>query len=179
MKTRKAAEVSQKFFLGDAAARLLTPELTAAEFLNQLIQQQQYVDAVRFLAYALPRKDAIRWASLCARASAGANPSEKISAALDVVEKWLANQTDENRRAAWKAAQDADFKTPAGNAALAVYFNDGSLAPPDMPVLPPEDSLTPNSVAAAVFLSAVSDEPAKAPEKYPILLAEGLKLVSG
>ncbi len=97
---------------------------------------------------------------------------------LQAVEKWLAEPTDENRRSAMKAANEAEFSTPAGSAALAVFFSGGSIAPPDMPAVPPESSITPNSVAGTVMLAAVLKEPEKAQEKYQLFLAEGLKIAS-
>src|SRR6266404_5996225 len=144
--TKKAAEVCQNFCLGETAEKLLTPELTAEGYLQLLMQQEQCLDAVRVLAYGLPATDAIRWACSCARQHAGANPPEKISTALQAVEKWLAESTDENRRSAMKAANEAEFSTPAGSAALAVFLSGGSIAPPDMPAVPPEPSIMPNSV---------------------------------
>jgi hypothetical protein len=77
-----------------------------------------------------------------------------------------------------KAANEAEFSTPAGSAALAVFFSGGSIAPPDMPAVPPEPSITPNSVAGSVMLAAVLKEPEKAQEKYQLFLAEGLKIAS-
>jgi hypothetical protein len=174
-KVRTAAEVAQRFYPGEAAKKLLTPDLTPVQYVEMLIQQQQYIEAIRFLAFALPSNEAIKWASACARQYSGSNPPEKVSSALTAVDKWLAEPTDENRRAAMKAAQQAEFSTPAGSVALAVFFSGGSLAPPDMPVITPEDSLTPNSVAGAVMLAAVLKEPEKAQEKYQAFLAEGLK----
>ena len=172
---KTAAEICQHFHLGEVAKKLLQDGMTPQQFLNSLIQQQQYVDAVRFLAHALPKSEAIKWAWLCARQHHGANPPEKISAALEAVDKWIAEPSEENRRAAMTAAERAEFSTPAGSAALAVFFSGGSMAPPDAPVVPPEKNLTPNSVAGAVLLAAVLKEPEKAAEKYRAFLAEGVK----
>ena len=176
--TRKATDVCQHFFLGDVARKLLTPDINAEAYVQLLIQQQQYLDAIRVLAFGLPPVDAIRWACGCARQDAGANPPDKVSAALQSVEKWLADPSDENRRSAMTSAREADFSTPAGSAALAVFFSGGSISPPDMPAVEPDPSMTPNSIAGSVLLAAAQKEPEKAPEKYPVFLAEGLKLAA-
>src|SRR5215831_10338486 len=123
MEEKKAIEVCSHFVLGDTARKLLTPELTAGKYLQLLIQNKQYIDAVRLLAYALPTKEAIMWANSCARQFCEANPAEKLSAAVDAVDRWLAEPNDENRRAALKAAEGAEFGTPAGSSALAVFFS--------------------------------------------------------
>ena len=41
----------------------------------------EYTDAVRFLAHALPKREAVWWACLCVRKAAGANPPPPAQAA--------------------------------------------------------------------------------------------------
>jgi len=178
MEEKKAIEVCRQFYLGDAAKKLLTPELSAEKYLALLIQNKQYVDAVRVLAYALPTRQAIVWANSCARQFSDANPSEKFSAALDAVDKWIAEPNEENRRAAMKAAERAEFGTPAGIAALAVFFSGGSLAPPDAPAIAPQEYLAPNAVVGSVLIAALLKEPEKAEETCQAFLAEGQKIAA-
>jgi len=178
MKENKASDVCSHFALGDTARRLLTPELTADKYLALLIQHKQYIDAVRVLAYALPIKDAITWGNSCARQSAEPNPAEKLAAALDAVDRWIAEPSDDNRRAALKAAEQADFSTPAGSSALAVFLSGGSLAPPDAPVVPPEKYQAANAVVGVVLLSAIAKEPEKAEATYQAFLGQGQKIAA-
>jgi len=178
MREKKASEVCSHFALGDTARRLLTPELTADKYLDLLIQNKQYIDAVRVLAYALPLKDAITWGNSCARQSAEPNPATNLSAALDAVDKWLADASEDNRRAALKAAEQAEFSTPAGSSALAVFLSGGSLAPTDAPVVPPEKYQAPNAVVGAVLLAAIAKEPEKAEAKYQAFLHQGQKIAA-
>jgi hypothetical protein len=178
MKEKKATEICSHFALGDPARRLLTSEITADKYLELLIQNKQYLDAVRVLAYALPIKEAITWANSCARQSSGPNPAEKFSAAIDAVDKWLAESSDDNRRAAMKAAEEAEFSTPAGSSALAVFLSGGSLAPPNAPDVLPEKYQGSNAVVGAVLLSAMANEPEKAETKYQAFLEQGQKLAA-
>src|SRR5437867_5930132 len=175
MNQKPAVEVCRQFFLGDVAKKLLTDRLTAEQFLQLLIENKQYIDAVRVLAYALSTRQAIVWASFCARHYSEANPSEESLTALEAVDKWLAEPDDDKRRETMNAAKLARFDTPAGSAALAVFFSGGSLAPADAPVVPPSESLTPNSVVGTVLLATLLKEPEKAEEKYQFFLAQGLK----
>ena len=177
MKDKKASDVCSHFALGDAARKLLTPELTAEKYLELLIQNKQYIDAVRVLAYALPVKDAITWGNSCARQSSP-NPAEKLSAALDAVDKWVAEPSDDNRRAALKAAEQAEFSTAAGSSALAVFLSGGSLAPPDAPAVPPQEYQASNVVAGTVLLAAIATEPEKAETKYQTFLEQGQKIAA-
>lgn len=171
MENKKATEVCAQFHLGDAAKKLLTPEVSAEQYVKLLVQNKQYVDAIRVLAYALSKQEAIAWANVCARQFSEAHPPDKSAVALEAVHRWLADPSDENRRAAKKAADAAEFNTPAGSAALAVFFSGGSIAPSDMPVTEPHQTMMPNSVFNAVMLAALSKEPEKAEEKYKAFLA--------
>src|SRR5437899_8668487 len=111
---KTAAEVCKHFPLGEDAKKLLRDGLTPAQFLDILIEKQQFPDAVRFLAHALPKREAVWWACLCSRAAGGSNPPPQIGAALQTAEKWVVDPSEENRRAAMPAAEAAEFKTPAG-----------------------------------------------------------------
>lgn len=178
MEARKATEICRQFYLSETANKLLTPELTADQFLRVLIEKKQYVDAVRVLSYALPKEKAIAWASLCARQFSAANPSDVSRAALEAVDKWMSEQSEENRRAAMKVAERAEFGTPAGSAALAVFFSGGSIAPPEAPFTAPEPNMLPSSVFNAVMVAVLSKEPDKAEEKYNLFLAKGQELAA-
>lgn len=178
MNQKSAVEVCRQFSLGDVAKKLLNDQLTAEQYVQVLIQNKQYVDAVRVLAYALPTRQAIVWARLCAGYYSDANPSNASLKALDAVDQWLSESDDDKRRATMDAAKGAGFDTPAGSAALAVFFSGGSLGPPDVPIIPPQDYLTPNSVCGTVLLATLLHESEKSEEKYRVFLAEGLKIAA-
>jgi hypothetical protein len=176
---RTAAEVCKHFALGEEAARLLRDGLTPRQFLDQLLERQLFPDAARFLAHALPKREAVWWACLCSRAAAGANPPAKPAAAQRAAEKWVADPSEENRRAAQAAADEATLGAPAGCAAMAAFWSGGSMAPPGVPAVPPGEHLTAHGVSGAVMLAAVLADPATAPEKYRRFFAQGLEVASG
>src|SRR6185436_10032367 len=103
-KSRTAAicEVAE---LGDEAMALVRPEQKPPELVDVLVEKKLYPDAVRFLAHALPKREAVWWGWMCARRSSGESPPPKIKAALEATEKWIAQPSEENRRAAHAAAQ--------------------------------------------------------------------------
>ncbi len=57
----RAAAICQDIDLDEAARGLLAPELAPAAFLRLLVDGALYADAVRFLARALPKREATRW----------------------------------------------------------------------------------------------------------------------
>lgn len=176
---KTAAEICQRFSLGEAAQRLLRDDLTPRQFLDLLIQQQHYIDAVRLLAYGLPKQEAVWWACLCARSVAGPNLPPKVAAALQAAEQWAGDPSEGHRRAALPAAEAAELATPAGSAAAAAFWSGGSLGPPNVPVIPPGEYLTAHGVAGAVMLAAVQSEPAKAAEKYRRFVELGIDVANG
>jgi hypothetical protein len=160
--------------LGEEALALVRPELLPPDYVALLVEKELFPDAIRFLAHALPKREAVWWAWVCARKAAGEKPPAKIAAALDATEKWIATPNEENRRAAMAAAEKAEFGTPAGCAGLGAFFSGGSLGPPEAPPVPPGDFLTAKAVAGAVIFAAVGTEPEKASEKFSSFIAQGM-----
>lgn len=84
--------------LGGIARNLLAADLSPGRFLDRLVRERLYTDAVRFVAYALPARHAVWWAALCLAEldDLGAlTPEEK--AALKATIDWVV-RPDENRR---------------------------------------------------------------------------------
>src|SRR5579863_5465832 len=131
------------------AAALLRADAQPLEYLNLLVANQLYADAVRFLAHALPKRECVWWAWVCARRSAGEKPPPKIKSSLDATEKWIAQPNEENRRIAKAAADAAGIASAAGCAGLAAFFSGGSLGPPEAPPVQPGDYLTAKAVSGA------------------------------
>src|ERR1039457_3419381 len=174
----KTVAISTVAELGEEAMALLRPDLHPLDFVALLMEKALYPDAVRFVAHALPRREAVWWGWLCARRAAGENPPPKIKGALDATERWIAQPSEDNRRLAMAAAQQAELGTAAGCAGLAAFFSGGSLAPPEAPVVPPGEFLTAKAVSGAVIFAAVAKEPERAPEKFKIFVAQGVEVIN-
>jgi hypothetical protein len=174
----RAAAISAAAELSPEGLELLRADTPPPDFIALLVAKKFYPDAVRFLAHALPRREAVWWGWVCARRAAGDAPPPKIKAALDATEKWIAQPSEENRRAAHAAGQQAGFGTAAGCAGLAAFFSGGSLAPPDAPPVPPGEFLTAKAVSGAVIFAAISTQPEKAPEKFQSFIAQGVDVTN-
>lgn len=158
------------------ARDLLQPGMPPQRYVDLLAERGQFAEAVRFLAHALPKREGVWWAWVCARRSSGSNPPPLIQASLSATEKWIAQPNEENRRAAMKAAEEAQFSTAAGCAGLGAFFSGGSLAPPEAPVTPAGEFLTAKAVAGAIIIAAVAATPEKAPETYRAFIAQGMEV---
>src|ERR1017187_581622 len=174
----RTVEISTVAELGEEAMALLRPDLHPLDFVALLMEKAHYPDAVRFIAHALPKREAVWWGWVCARRAAGEKPPPKIKASLDATEKWIAQPTEDNRRSAMAAAQKAELGSAAGCAGLAAFFSGGSLAPPDAPVVPPGEFLSAKAVSGAVIFAAVAPEPEKAPEKFRSFVAQGVEVTN-
>jgi hypothetical protein len=175
---RTVAELAQVAELEEEARTLLTPTTVPRGFLQVMVERELYADAVRFLAHALPRREAVWWAWVCARRSAGETPAAEIQAALDATERWIREPSDQHRRVAMQRAEAADFGTPAGCAALAAFLSGDNLAPPDVEqAVPPGEFMAAKAIAGAIML-AVAQEPEKASEKFQAFIRQGLDVVN-
>ncbi len=174
-----AANVCEDIELDKPAVQLLTADITPADYLELLIKSNGYVDAAKFLARALPAREATWWACLCARTCVSNDAPEALRKSLELADKWVFKPTEENRRPTLDAAQKTDFKSPASWAAMAAFWSGGSLAPPELPAVPPAANLTGKAVAGAVMLAAVVPDPAQAPEKYQHFFALGVDIACG
>jgi hypothetical protein len=173
-----AAEVWERAGLGDAARGLRHEGLTPRQYLDRLVQGHLHADAIRFLAYTLPKREAVWWACLCVDRILGPGPPP-LAAALAVARAWVIEPSDDNRRAALPAAEAAEVGTPAGCAAAAAYFSGGSLARPELPAVAPGEHITAHLVASALMLAAVIRQPEKSVEKLASFLQLGREVASG
>ena len=162
--------------LTDKAMALMKPEYHPREFVRLLADNKLFPDAVRFLAHGMPKREAVWWAWVCARRATGPEPEPETKASLAATEAWIAQPSEENRRAAHEAAKAAGLGTSTGCAGLAAFFSGGSLAPAHVAPIPPGEYLTAKAVTGAVIFAAIADEPAKAPEKFDNYLTQGLEV---
>ncbi|MBL6456926.1 hypothetical protein JMJ55_16435 [Belnapia sp. T6] len=128
-------------------------------------------EALRLLAHALPKREAVWWACMCARAVPDPAAKPEDQAALDAAESWVRRPEEPARRAAMAAAEKAGFRSTEAWAAVGAFWSGGSMAPEGQPVVPPAEHLTGVAVAGAVVLATVRVAPEQAPQRYPRFIA--------
>ncbi len=170
-----AKEVCGRFQLEPEAQKLLKEGQTPRQFFELLMEKGLYLDAIRFLAYALPSREVVGWACLCVRHASGQGAS-KITGAQLAAERWVADPSEENRRAALAAAEAEGYKTPGACLGTAAFFSGGSVSQPGLQPVPPPPHATPSISASAIMLAAVASEPEKAEDKYKVFLQKGITL---
>jgi hypothetical protein len=174
-----AGDICAQFQLSEEAQPTFAAAMPPADFLERLIAARHWNDAVRFLAHALPKREAVWWACICARATLTADAPPAVAAALQAAEDWVFKPVEENRRAAMVRAEASQFKSPASWAAVAAFWSGGSMAPPEAPPVMPPENLTATAVAGAVILATVQTEPQHAERKYRAFLESGIDIAKG
>ena len=171
----KATEVTRYVTLGEEAKKTLTPEMSANEFIEALVAKQLHPDAVQFIAHYLPKRQAVWWALGCVKQGIPEMPPEQ-DAAVKSTERWIAEPTEENRQAAFKAAEEADTSTPAGITALAAYYSDALPPTADPKMNAKSYFITAKLVTAAVMLAATAD-PEQLKLRFNGFVTKGVEVV--
>lgn len=174
-----AGQIAASCVLDEEARALLNNGLTASAYLSKLRAQELFVDAVRFLAAGLPKREAVWWACLCARTCLGEAPAPQLLKAIETAEAWVYKPTEENRRATEKPAEKASFEEPAAWAAMAAFWSGGSLAPEGQPEVPPAHDLTGKAASGAIMLAASSGDASKINDRYQDFLTKGFDIANG
>src|SRR5713226_9386087 len=75
---------------GEQAKNLLRNGITGQEYVDRLLEQKLFPDAVRFIACLLPKRQAVFWACQCAKRFITRSPvSGKAVESLQAAEKWI------------------------------------------------------------------------------------------
>jgi hypothetical protein len=172
----KTADVAAVAELSDEATGLVRPEIAPQDYVALLMSKKLYADAVRFVAHALPKREAVWWGWISAKRAAGSDPPPKIKASLEATEKWIAQPDDESGRVAMAAAKEAQTTTAAGCAGMAAFFSGSSLGPAHVPPIPPGEFLTAKAVTGAVIYAAVGKDPVNAPDRFQSFVTQGVEV---
>ena len=166
--------------LPPAAADALAGAQTAAEGMDRLEAAGFRNEAVRLSAHALPKREAVWWACMCANAVPDPALPPADAAARVAAEAWVRKPTDEGlRRAAWDAAQATDFRHPEAWAAMGAFWSGGSMAPEGQPVVPPADNLTGVAVSGAVVMASVRGRGERSEARMGRFLAAARDIAAG
>ena len=167
-----AAAVLNRFKLDDD---LSTPD----EFGRRLQSDPESLDdAIKFFAYALPKRLAVWWAAQCVR-TAQPSPPPEDAAILQATEKWVAAPNESHRRKAMSLAEGQECQTAAAWTGVSAFWSHGSMAPPNVPAVPPKDEFTGKAVYGAVALAAVIGAPEEAPKRKAEFVDLAIAVASG
>lgn len=175
-----AQELLEHFEISEENAEAeLVPDTTPRISIERLAAKGFYLDAVKLLAHALPKREAVWWACLAARAIQTPETDEDNQLALLAAEAWAKKPTEAHRLRARQLGEKTKYRTPASWAATAAAWSAGSMVDDGEPVVTPPEYLYAHAVAGAVCLAAVAkdeDDPANA---YQTFMAQGVNIACG
>lgn len=176
---RTAGEILSLFELSDEARPLANGNLTPAEFIQLLVKNDCYNDAVKFLAHSLPKRESVWWACLAAKRGLGDKPMPDLQAALHAAEQWAISPSEDKRRVARAWSEKTGQKSAASWAATAAFWTGGSMAKPGEPEIPVPPFLYAHAVSGAVCLAAFEADPEQAVAQFKRFIRQGLDLAAG
>ncbi|MHC4693232.1 MAG: DUF6931 family protein [Planctomycetota bacterium] len=178
---RTVAEICADFELQEEAKAHLSGEPMPHEFVDRLIRARLYSDAMRFLAYGLPKREAVWWATLCVKSVPACCDDEIATEAMQAAEVWIKNPTDVNREAALTAGSKHNFEMPGALAAwtaMAAGWSARAAASGDETMEVSAEHLTAHAASGAIILAAGID-PERAEEVSLKFLETGVQIAQG
>jgi hypothetical protein len=163
---------------GDGAKAIAGAD-SASAGVDRLVAAGLHQEAVKLLAHALPKREAVWWACMCARAVPDPALPPPDAAAIEAAETWVRRPDEPARRAASVAADRTKFATPESWAAMGAFWSAGSMAPEGQMVVPPPDHLTATAVTGAVMLAAVRHTPEKRQERLERFVVSARDIAGG
>ncbi len=159
--------------------KLLDGAADAAMGITRLQGAGRLAEAARIAAHALPKREAVWWACMCARAIPDPKQTPEDLAALEAAETWVRRPDEKSRRAAMAAAEAAKFRSTEAWAAVGAFWSGGSLTPEGLPEVPPAEHLTGGAITGAILLAAVRFKPERQGEYYQRFLAAAQEIATG
>lgn len=165
----------------------LSPEATAAtegcaqvaDALARLEAAGFLTEATRLMAHALPKRETVWWACMCATHTAPADLPAADRSAREAAEDWVRHQTDKTRRIAWDLAQASGCGTPEAWAAIAAFWSGDSMSPEGQPAVPPEAHFPGLAAAGAVALASVRGDATRREARLRRFLESGRNIAAG
>ncbi|MGY8749471.1 MAG: FHA domain-containing protein [Pirellulales bacterium] len=150
---------------------------TREELLETLKANQLFEDAVRLQADILGTPLAIEWAHQAINKLVGANLSSTDRIAIDSVEQWLKEPSEENRRHNESLAKERDYAGMGGAMVAAVFLSGGSIGPPDLGHdIVPEPYSAGQAVAVALMLAALDEDPDQTTKHFQTILDDAISI---
>lgn len=172
----RATDVARLFSASESALAALDDRSLPSQFLRALVEKELHPDAIQLIAHYLPKRQSVWWACQCIKTTFGPKTTPQMKAAVEAAEKWVAQPTEENRRAAQQTAELDESGSAAHVVGLAAAFSEQQSAA-DARTREKQQYMTAKLAAGAVLLAATADA-TKAKEKLADFIAQGISVVN-
>ena len=175
----KLADLLPLLFFTEPATAAINGLADPVAALEALEKASLLTEATRLTAHALPKREAVWWACMCARHTAPSPMPPADQRSLETAEAWVFKGEDAARRRAFEHAQEANFATPESWAGVAAFWSGDSMAPAGQHPVPPAPHLAGTAVAGSVLLAAVRDPPDRREGRLARFLASARDIANG
>jgi hypothetical protein len=161
-------------------ASLLDLAHAPSMLLDTLVELDLIAEAARLVAYALPEREAVWWACMCAVHTAPESMAEAERRALGAAEAWVRRPEAATRREAAEAGRVHLRRTPGPWAARAAAWSmpvPGAVS--DSAERPAAPATCSQAVEVAVALAAARDEPQRRDTRLARFVASGHDIAGG
>ena len=146
------------------------------DYARGLLASAHANQAVAFLAYLLPRREAVWWARQCVGALLGPRAED---AALRVAELWVRDPDEDNRSAALEIGNSGDPSAATTWLARAAAWSGGSMCPPEVKPLPAPPAACAQAVDAAIVMAVCAGEPIDVMKRMAACAEAGIRFAEG
>ena len=175
-----AADLCAGLPIEERLAELIADDRDARALLAELVAARRYLGALRFLVCCLPDRETVWVGCLAARSLAERVPlADADAAALEAVEQWVYQPSDDKRRAAHALSERTGYATPGALAALAAFYSGGSIGAVNLPDTPPPAGVCARLVEGAVIMATADDDPDTVGGHARRLLTQCLDVAAG
>lgn len=164
-KTPSALDLCGYLELNEEAQKLADQAPSPQQWLAALAAADQLYSALRVQSHLLPPREAVHWACQCLRDVYGDDLTDAPAESLQAAEQWVDEPNEDNRHAAETAAEASNYEGAAAWVAAAAFWSGGSIAPPGMDEVLPDDRLTGQGVTSALLIASADPDPTAAPER--------------
>lgn len=165
--------------VSDQARKHAKSDMSPGVLMGKLIDAKLYVDVIKLVSHALPKREAIWWGALCVEMISTKDDAPDDIEALRAVVQWVIEPKESQRVKAAVAADQCQTASPACSLAQAVKWSDGSMSRPGMPVVRPEPEMTPNALVAAVRSAAKKGSREKQSQRLRDFLRLAVEVAEG
>jgi len=159
--------------------RVVTPpaeDPAPLDYGRVLLASPSPAGAIVFIAYLLPRREAVWWAIQCVRAMHEASADDE---ALRAADAWVRTPEEGARRAALAACAGRDPKAPTTWLAFAAGWSGGSVTAPDQDPMPAPPAACAQGAHTAIMLAACVGDPLGVVQRLRACAEAGLRFAAG
>lgn len=176
---KTAREIVGPAVLEPGSAELLDAEISPESFIRALVEGEKYSDAVKVMTRALPPREAVWWACVCARKTAVLSEDTLETQAIEAAEAWVYDPSEKNRERAFNVVKDSDSRGAGTMCALAAAFSAGNAPLGQGQHLDLDPGVFSQVVGGVVMVSATEKKGEEIKDRLRLYLLSGEDIAQG